>query len=246
MEEASWIMKDMIETFPESDKCSVLRIGGVSGIGRGFGLMLAAMVLWIGLGSSSPALAQSSPQIWTLDIKPGPLRLYVDPIDGKHYHYFTYQVVNSTKADRMFAPTIELFTDKGLIIPSGSGVPSQVSRRLMGYLSNPLMEDEHQIIGDLKQGKEHAKDGIVVWEAADLDSNQMTLFITGLSNGINRIPHPITGDEVLLRKTLRLDYVISGNPAETVRAEATPEPPVEMDRAIQLHAKIPNGIWIWR
>ena len=90
----------------------------------GLGLLLAVLVLWGGAGNDAHAAPQAGPQIWTLDIKPGPLRLHVDPIDGKHYHYFTYQVVNSTKADRMFAPTIELFTDKGEILKSGDGVPS--------------------------------------------------------------------------------------------------------------------------
>ena len=246
MEEASRIMKDMIEIFPPSGKSSRPIGHGVHGLGRGCCLLFAAMLLWIGVSSSTPAVAQSSPQIWTLDMKPGPLRLYVDPIDGKHYHYFTYRVINSTKGDRMFAPTVELFTDKGLIIPSGTRVSSQVSRRLLGYLNNQLIEDEHQIIGDLKQGKEHAKDGLVIWEAQDLDSNQLTIFITGLSNGINRVPHPVTGEDVVLRKTLRMDYVIPGNLADAVRVDATPDPEVEMDRAIQLHAKIPNGIWIWR
>ena len=239
-------MSDMIGTFRTSGKSPVNRIFGLEAMGSGIGLLLAALILWVATGSTSHASAQAGPQIWTLEIKPGPLRLYVDPIDGKHYHYFTYRVINSTKADRMFAPTVELFTDKGQILASGNGVPSQVSRRLMGYLDNPLMEDEHQIIGDLKQGKEHAKDGLVIWEAVDLDTNQVTIFVTGLSNGINRVAHPITGEDVLLRKTLRLDYVIPGNLADTKRSAATPDPPQETDRAIQLHAKIPHGIWIWR
>ena len=240
-------MSDMIETFRKSGKCGFIQtLAAATFARRGLGLLLAVLVLWGGSGNGVHAAPQAGPQIWTLEIKPGPLRLYVDPIDGKHYHYFTYQVVNSTKADRMFAPTIELFTDTGQILPSGRGVSSQVSRRLMGHLANPLMEDEHQIIGDLKQGKEHAKDGLVIWEAVDLDTNQITIFVTGLSNGVNRVPPPITGEDVLLRKTLRLDYVVPGNLADTVRASASPDPQEDTERAIQLHAKIPHGIWIWR
>ena len=55
----------------------------------------------------------------------GQLRLYVDPIDGRHYHYFTYQVFNRTAEDRMFAPRAELFTDKGEMLRSGDGVPTK-------------------------------------------------------------------------------------------------------------------------
>ena len=242
-------MNDMIETFPGSGKSEPSMSSSPRAF-RASGSLLIAVLCGVCcsilLGASSHATPQSAPRIWTLEFKPGPLRIYVDPIDGKHYHYFTYRVVNSTESDRMFAPTLELFTDKGQLLPSGKGVSTQVSRRLIGYLDDPLIENENQIIGDLKQGKEHAKDGLVAWEAVDLDSNQITIFVTGLSNGINRIPHPVTGEDVLLRKTLRLDYTIPGNLSDSVKDDATPEPPSEMDRAIHMHAKIPHGVWIWR
>ena len=189
--------------------------------------------------SAEPMASSSRVDVWTLDFKPGPLRLYVDPIDGRHYHYFTYQVINRTAEDRMFAPRAELFTDKGEILRSGDGVPSEVSRRLMGLLAQPL-------IGDLRQGKENARDGIVIWKATDLDSNEMTIFVTGLSNAFERVKHPLTQDDVVLRKTLRLDYVTPGNMADSVSAAAQPTRPEETDRGNQFHAKIGNGIWIWR
>ena len=196
--------------------------------------------------SAEPMTSSSRVDVWTLEFKPGPLRLYVDPIDGRHYHYFTYQVINRTAEDRMFAPRAELFTDKGEILRSGDGVPSEVSRRLMGLLAQPLMENENQIIGDLRQGKENARDGIVIWKATDLDSNEMTIFVTGLSNAFERVKHPLTQDDVVLRKTLRLDYVTPGNMADSVSAAAQPTRPEETDRGNQFHAKIGNGIWIWR
>ena len=240
-------MNHMIESFAgtgksEPARSSRSRAAWVAGL---LFLLCGLSGSFSGTGAAH-AGAQAAPRIWTLEFKPGPLRMYVDPIDGKHYHYFTYRVINLTEGDRMFAPTLELFTDKGRLLASGKGVSTQVSKRLMGYLDDPLLENEHQIIGDLKQGKEHAKDGLVAWEAVDLESNQITIFVTGLSNGINRVPHPVTGEDVLLRKTLRLDYSIPGNLTDSAKDDATPDPPSDMERAITLHAKIANGIWIWR
>jgi hypothetical protein len=215
----------------------------------GLSLCMAGSLMGV-LASSSTAAEPFAPagqvDVWTLDFKPGALRLYVDPIDGKHYHYFTYQVRNRTTDDRMFAPRAELFTDKGEILRSGDGVPTEVSRRLLGLLSQPLMENENQIIGDLRQGKENARDGIVIWKATDLESNEMTIFVTGLSNAFERVKHPITQEDIILRKTLRLDYVTPGNMTDSVRVAAQPARPEETDRGNQFHAKITNGTWIWR
>ena len=45
------------------------------------------------------------------------------------------------------------------------------------------------------QGKENARDGIVIWKATDLESNEMTIFVTGLSNAFERVKHPLTQEE---------------------------------------------------
>ena len=212
-------------------------------------LVLAALFAFQSTPEASAAPAPGAStwaEAWTLNFKPGPLRLYVDPITGQTYRYFTYRVINSTGKDHMFAPRIELFTDKGEILRSGRGVPSEVTRRLRGVLNDPLLEDENQILGDLKQGKENAKDGLVIWAASDLDSNDLTIFVTGLSNDIVRVPHPLTGEDVTLRKTLRLDYHVAGNAADQPSQPAGPATPVTTERSIQLHPDIANGIWIWR
>jgi hypothetical protein len=146
----------------------------------------------------------------------------------------------------MFAPRVELFTDKGEIIRSGRGVPTEVTRRLRGLLQNKLLEDENQIIGDLRQGKEHAKDGLLIWSATDLGSNDLTIFLTGLSNDTEQVAHPVTGEKIVLRKTLRLDYRVAGNADERGSDSVESVPPPNTERSIQMHARIPNALWIWR
>ena len=92
------------------------------------------------------------------------------------------------------------------------------------------------------QGKENAVDGIVIWKAPDLPSplkdndfppdtdlnshedidstNDIAIFVSGLSNGLQastRTPL-LMKDVVLMRKTLRLGYVLPGD-----RIGAAPE-----------------------
>jgi hypothetical protein len=40
----------------------------------------------------------------------------------------------------------------------------------------------------------------------------MSLFIAGISGETARVKNPINGEEVILRKTLKRDYVIPGDP----------------------------------
>jgi hypothetical protein len=218
---------------------------------RQLSLLLAVLstVLAVNLpettSTASPAAVVVA-ENWTVQFKPGPLRLYQDPLDGRMYWYFTYRVTNSTGQDRMFAPRAELFTDKGEIIRSGRGVSSEITKRLRGLLNNPLIEDENQILGDLRQGKENAKDGLIIWPVTDLDSNELTIFITGLSNATERVSHPVSGDDIVLRKTLRLDYKVPGNIDQRGSDEVTTVPPVSTERALQMHDRVPNALWIWR
>lgn len=207
--------------------------------------------------TAEAATPTPTPEEWQLAIRPGPLRIYEDPTTGERYWYFVYRVTNRTTADRMFAPRIEMFTDKGEIIRSGSGIDSDVSRRLRGHLSDPLLEDENKIIGDIKLGREHAKDGLVIWLVTDenlLDEdsvNQVAIFVGGLSNQSKQIEHPVTGDPVRMRRTLRLDYFIPGNAAARGTNAALPDTrPLTRqrasERAIAPHNTAENGVWIWR
>jgi hypothetical protein len=151
------------------------------------------------------------PYRWQLDFKPGPLRLYKDPIDGATYWYFTYQVVNRTGSDQVWAPTIVLFTDAGEILSSGRGVRPRIEESIRELLGNELMETQNEIIGDIRQGREHARDGLVVWPARRTSVNQMSLFVGGLSGETARVRNPSTGEELILRKTLQRDYLIRGD-----------------------------------
>jgi hypothetical protein len=176
----------------------------------GYGLLVLAVLAVV-----APALAFPKPSPvpyrWELEFVPGPLRLYVDELDGRAYWYFTYMVINRTGRDRVWAPELTLFTDRGEIMKSGRDVPSDVTDRMMGLMDNELLESQNQIIGDLLQGEENAREGLAIWPARQLETNEISLFVRGISGESVRVAHPISGDQVTVYKTLQRDYLVPGD-----------------------------------
>ncbi len=150
-------------------------------------------------------------QRWELLFEPGPLRLVVDEPTSTSYWYFTYTVTNRTGREQVWAPSFTLFTDAGEILTSGRRVPGRVMADIMELLGNDLLESQNQIIGEIFHGREHAKEGLVVWPAVNLEVNELSMFVAGLSGEKTVVRHPITDTEILLSKTLQRDYLIRGN-----------------------------------
>ncbi len=151
------------------------------------------------------------PYRWELIFEPGDLRLYVDPVDQRPYWYLTYKVTNRSGQDLLWAPRFTLFLDSGDILESGGEVPFRVTQDLLDMLANEFLEDQNRIIGDIRQGRENAKEGLVIWPATTLRVNELSLFVAGISGETARVRNPASGEEVVLRKTLQRDYLIRGN-----------------------------------
>ncbi len=172
-----------------------------------------AVVLLLCLAGSVLAYPKPAPvpYRWELDFQPGDLRLYLDRASGDTYWYFTYKVINLTGRDQIWTPTIVLFTDHGHILKSGRGVPSRVTNDLMALMGNQFLERQNEIIGEIRQGKEYAKEGLVVWPADDVTVNEISLFVAGISGETARVINPQTGEEYILRKTLQQNYLVRGD-----------------------------------
>lgn len=179
-------------------------------------LIAAAAVTAVGL-MARPAEAFPTPAVipyrWQLDFEPGDLRLCHDDVTGDWYWFFTYTVTNNTNRDQIWAPQFTLFGDDGRIIESGENVPARVTEDLLALLKNELLQPQNEVIGEIRQGEENAIDGLVVWQAPNLQVNRLSLFIAGLSGETARVRNPVTGDTMLLRKTLQRDYLIPGDAA---------------------------------
>ena len=170
--------------------------------------MLAVLALAVGVqGYPVPS---STPFRWEFQFESGDFRLYVDQETGDAYWWMHYTVTNRTKRDRIWAPKFTLYTDGGEILESGKGVPSSITAQIKELLGNDLIETQNEIIGDLLQGEENARDGLVIWPARLLQINEITMFISGMSGETTRVRNPITGELVILYKTMQRNYLIPG------------------------------------
>ncbi len=154
------------------------------------------------------------PRRWQLDIKPGPLRLAVLDVEGageQAYFYFTYYVENNTGEDLLFAPSFQLATDDGSLANSGAGVPSTVTKTILERLRNPFLLDQISAVGLLLQGEENAREGLVIWPAANLEVDEVLVFAAGFSGETKTIVRPDTGEAILLRKSLMLRHETPGD-----------------------------------
>jgi len=166
--------------------------------------------------------AHAQSRDWEFDFLPGELRHFVDPVDGKAYWYLTYRVVNRTGSERMWAPTFQLYGDRGQLLSSGREVPARVTKALIDKAGTPFTQDQYQILGELRVGEENAKDGLVVFPSPDPEITELTLFVGGISSRINRDPDPVSGEPRTRRRHLRLDYLMAGEAAKQVTKPATP------------------------
>lgn len=155
---------------------------------------------------------------WEFDLSAGPLRIVsIAGEDGvpRSYYFMTYSVTNRTGADRPFTPLWELATDHGITLRSGEGVPVSVVNRIKQSLDQPLLEDQVEILGTLRQGRANTRYGLVVWPAYDLRIDEITVYATGFSGESTRITSvdPETGEELtfVLRKTWMRRHPVPGD-----------------------------------
>lgn len=166
--------------------------------------------------TAPPAMAAPEPSPvptrWELTFDPGPLRVMtVDTAEGPRvFYYLTYKVINNTGEDRFFTPVFELFTDDGELIRSGRDVPQEVTNHILGRLRNPLLLDEIDIQDTILQGRQNAREGLVVWPARNLKVDEIKIFARGLSGETRTVTRPDTGEPVTLRKTMMLVHRVPG------------------------------------
>lgn len=181
--------------------------------------ILALSVGGVALGAGAPVQGSAQPPSagkpggapWTFDFTPKELRLFVDQASGTSYWCMTYTVTNLTGADRQWMPKVEMLDDRGRIHAAGRSVPPSVTKSVKDLLGDPLLEDQFQIIGVLRQGRENAKDGLLIWSAEPCDATEITVFVRGLSGETEVVEDPVTKAPVTLYRTARLEYVVPGD-----------------------------------
>ncbi len=182
--------------------------------------VLAALIgatAWLAAPAHAGPEPAPVPKRWQLDVKEGDLRLasvVVPGVGPRTYFYTTFTVINNTGVDLLFAPSVELATDEGKILRSGRDVPVEVTRTILDNLESPFLMDQIRVVGTLLQGKENAKDFLVVWPANDLKLEQIVVFAAGFSGETATVevnkPGTTEKTKFTLRKTLEMKYRVPG------------------------------------
>lgn len=195
------------------------------------GAVLAAGVLGGFTASLTPPEPDPVPRRWQLDIETGPLRVASFDIKGQGrqaYFYMTFTVTNNSGEDLLFAPAFEMAMDHQ-VIRSGRQVPLEVTRALLESTQQPLMQDQISIIGQLLQGKENSKQGLIVWPANEMATRELTVYAAGFSGETATVERPDTKEKVVLRKTLMIRYAA---PGDLTQNRTVPIPTAEPPRWI--------------
>jgi hypothetical protein len=138
------------------------------------------------------------------------------------YWYLTYTVTNDTDADRNYAPSFVMYDDQGDL--RTSGVSADAMRQILSRLNTPYVEDELSISGMLRRGEANARTGVVAWPVASAKVDTIHIFVGNLSGETAIEVDPLTGDEIVLRKTLALTYEVPGDALARSRAVQLGDP----------------------
>ncbi|WP_432798640.1 hypothetical protein [Poriferisphaera sp. WC338] len=168
----------------------------------------------------SPSKAQAYPEpaivstSWVIDVKfEKPTAIAVKDRFGvnRWYWYLPYRAINNTSSDRILSPEFTIATDSGKIIQAGKNVPLSVYRAIEKQLNNPLLLSPLEIVDKILQGDDYAKESVAIWPAFDHDVDEFSVFVAGLSGESATVKNVLTGDDVLLRRTIMLTYNTPGN-----------------------------------
>lgn len=174
------------------------------------GAALASVVPLIAMAPEPDAV----PKRWQVDIEVGHLRIAtvdVPEVGPRPFLYLPYRVINNSGEDLLFAPLWEFSDGEGRIIRSGRDVPAVATSRIVDSLQNAFVQDQIEIIGELLQGEENSKYGVVIWPLTGLRPERMTIYVAGLSGETKTVTSPDGKTQFILRKTLMLDYDTPGN-----------------------------------
>jgi len=157
-----------------------------------------------------PALV-APPGTWQLDLElhgnPQQINIRLPgDIESRRFWYLLYTVANNTPEEVEFYPQFDLYTNTF-------------------KLYHPLLEPDNMLTGRILVGQDNARDSVAIFTDFDPNATSASIFIAGLSNETITIKPPavkksaagvIDGSakeqkEVLLRKTLMLQYQVPGD-----------------------------------
>jgi len=154
-----------------------------------------------------------------------PQRIYVAVGHGIHrslreYWFMRYTVTNNTHQDIFFIPSFVLATDTGKVLRPVTGLSPRILTKIRTVTGDQFIISPGLIAGKLLQGDDNAKDGVAVFTGVPFKARRFNIFVSGLSADTALQKNPLTHKDVVLHKTLELNFWI---PGESVRIVPQPQ-----------------------
>lgn len=184
--------------------------------------MVVLASAWLVTGAVAAPEPSVTPKSWTLDFE------YVDPqsitlqLPGyakpQTFWYMLYTVTNNSGQEVQFLPRFELMTNTMQVVAGDPGVHPMVFEAVKNRhrSTHPLLVEPVKVMGKLLQGEDNAKSSVVIWRQIDVEANQFTVYVSGLSGEsvLMRNPNYKPGQPEYATKKLRdgTDVRVAVNP----------------------------------
>jgi hypothetical protein len=154
------------------------------------------------------------PKSWELKFEHGKPTRIVVTVPGsavaQAFWYMTYSVTNNSDKEQLFIPTFDMALEDGRIIHNDFKIPRAVFDEVKKREGLQFLEPAALVAGEIRIGADQAKDGVAIWPEAALRMGRFSIFVTGLSGETATVKGP-DGKDVILRKTLQLNYLVRGD-----------------------------------
>lgn len=154
------------------------------------------------------------PKTWELSFDHStPKRVVVQTAGSnipRAFWYMTYTITNNTDKEQLFLPTFELLTEDGRIIRNDFKIPRSVFETIKKREGDRFLQPAALVGGELRLGPDQAKDGVAIWPEPAAEMGHFSIFVSGLSGETATVKGP-DGKDIILRKTLQLNYLVRGD-----------------------------------
>jgi hypothetical protein len=157
-------------------------------------------------------IAKADSKVWVLNFRFKDPRLITVEVPGrgrKVCWYLWYQVINYTKEPHTFYPEFELVTHDKVNRPFRDQILPKVQEAIQKvedptnfyHIRNSVTMAAEPIPPSKPDAAPIAVTGVAIWDDVDPDSNNYSIFVSGLSNGLSE-----DDNHVVRRKTLQLNF----------------------------------------
>lgn len=157
-------------------------------------MIVALACAWLATEAAAAPKPSVTVKSWALDfdyVNPQSITLQL-PGHAKPqtFWYMLYTVTNNSGREVQFLPRFELMTNTMRVVPGDPGVNPMVFEAIKKRHrpTHPLLVEPVKVMGKLLQGEDNAKSSVVIWRQIDMEANQFTVYVSGLS-----------GESVLMR-----------------------------------------------